>query len=32
MFGPYAGWSPKFLKTGRYTDLFASINPATSPR
>lgn len=27
MFGPYAGWSPKFLKTGRYTDLFASIKP-----
>lgn len=25
MFGPYAGWSPKFLKSGRYTDLFASI-------
>src|SRR5690606_38445456 len=28
MFGPYAGWSPKFLKTGRYTDLFASIKPS----
>lgn len=27
MFGPYAGWSPKFLKTGSYTDLFASIKP-----
>ncbi|GAB2531850.1 malate:quinone oxidoreductase [Brachybacterium huguangmaarense] len=27
MFGPYAGWTPKFLKSGRYTDLFASINP-----
>ena len=25
MFGPYAGWSPKFLKTGSYTDLFRSI-------
>lgn len=28
MFGPYAGWSPKFLKTGRYTDLLASIKPS----
>ena len=28
MFGPYAGWSPKFLKTGSYTDLFASIKPS----
>ena len=28
MFGPYAGWSPKFLKTGRYTDLFESIKPS----
>src|SRR5690625_7732301 len=28
MFGPYAGWSPKFLKSGRYTDLFASIQPS----
>ncbi|MFC7458464.1 malate:quinone oxidoreductase [Brachybacterium sp. GCM10030267] len=28
MFGPYAGWSPKFLKSGRYTDLFASIKPS----
>jgi malate dehydrogenase (quinone) len=27
MFGPYAGWSPKFLKTGSYTDMFASITP-----
>lgn len=27
LFGPYAGWSPKFLKTGSYTDLFASIRP-----
>lgn len=25
MFGPYAGFSPKFLKTGSYLDLFASI-------
>src|SRR5699024_7797243 len=28
MFGPYAGWSPKFLKSGRYSDLFASIKPS----
>lgn len=27
MFGPYAGWSPKFLKNGRWTDLFTSIRP-----
>ena len=27
MFGPYAGWSPKFLKHGRFTDLPASIRP-----
>ncbi|MCS6712611.1 malate:quinone oxidoreductase [Brachybacterium sp. EF45031] len=25
LFGPYAGWTPKFLKTGRLTDLPASI-------
>jgi malate dehydrogenase (quinone) len=25
MFGPYAGFTPKFLKTGSYLDLFASI-------
>ncbi len=25
MFGPYAGFSPKFLKTGSVVDLFASI-------
>ena len=28
MFGPYAGWTPKFLKTGSYTDLFESIKPS----
>lgn len=28
MFGPYAGWSPKFLKSGSYTDLFASVKPS----
>ncbi|MCU1510131.1 MAG: hypothetical protein QOI02_1724 [Actinomycetota bacterium] len=27
MFGPYAGFSPKFLKTGSWFDLFASIRP-----
>jgi malate dehydrogenase (quinone) len=27
MFGPYAGFSPKFLKKGSYTDLFRSIRP-----
>lgn len=25
LFGPFAGFSPKFLKTGSYMDLFASI-------
>ena len=25
LFGPYAGFSPKFLKTGSYLDLFGSI-------
>jgi malate dehydrogenase (quinone) len=27
LFGPYAGWSPKFLKQGHVTDLPASIKP-----
>jgi malate dehydrogenase (quinone) len=27
MFGPYAGFSPKYLKTGSYLDLPASIRP-----
>ncbi|MCU1581043.1 MAG: malate:quinone oxidoreductase [Microbacteriaceae bacterium] len=27
MFGPYAGFSPKFLKTGSWFDLFATIRP-----
>lgn len=27
MFGPYAGWSPKFLKFGSWLDLFRSIRP-----
>ncbi|WP_256353007.1 MULTISPECIES: malate dehydrogenase (quinone) [unclassified Pseudomonas] len=28
LFGPYAGFSSKFLKTGSYLDLFKSIRPA----
>lgn len=27
LFGPFAGFTPKFLKTGSYLDLFASIKP-----
>ncbi|GAF51431.1 MULTISPECIES: malate dehydrogenase (quinone) [Rhodococcus] len=27
LFGPYAGWSPKFLKQGRVTDLPSSVKP-----
>lgn len=27
MFGPYAGWTPKFLKQGSNLDLFRSIKP-----
>ncbi|MEV0946302.1 malate dehydrogenase (quinone) [Rhodococcus sp. NPDC049939] len=27
LFGPYAGWSPKFLKSGRFTDLPRSVKP-----
>ena len=27
LFGPFAGWSPKFLKTGSNADLFSSIKP-----
>lgn len=27
LFGPYAGFSPKFLKQGSYLDLFTSIKP-----
>ncbi|MGV9673249.1 malate dehydrogenase (quinone) [Gordonia sp. NPDC003504] len=27
LFGPYAGWSPKFLKSGKVTDLPATIKP-----
>ncbi|MFT4044286.1 MAG: malate dehydrogenase (quinone) [Gordonia sp. (in: high G+C Gram-positive bacteria)] len=27
LFGPYAGWSPKFLKSGKATDLIKSVKP-----
>lgn len=27
LFGPYAGWTPKFLKDGKFSDLFKSIRP-----
>ncbi|AHI23050.1 malate dehydrogenase (quinone) [Corynebacterium vitaeruminis] len=27
LFGPYAGWTPKFLKQGTWFDLFKSIRP-----
>ncbi|NUS44657.1 MAG: malate dehydrogenase (quinone) [Mycobacteriaceae bacterium] len=27
LYGPYAGWTPKFLKDGKNTDLFKSIKP-----
>ncbi|GGC60641.1 malate dehydrogenase (quinone) [Hoyosella rhizosphaerae] len=27
LFGPYAGWTPKFLKEGKLTDLFLSVKP-----
>ncbi|QCB50857.1 malate dehydrogenase (quinone) [Rhodococcus sp. PAMC28707] len=27
LFGPYAGWSPKFLKEGKLTDLPSSVKP-----
>ncbi|MGV7637409.1 malate:quinone oxidoreductase, partial [Mycobacterium kansasii] len=27
LFGPYAGFSPKFLKAGQYTDLPLSVKP-----
>nr|WP_255549486.1 malate dehydrogenase (quinone) [Corynebacterium sp. TAE3-ERU12] len=31
MFGPYAGWSPKFLKTGSYLDLVKALRPHNIP-
>ena len=27
LFGPFAGWSPKFLKAGKVTDLPLSVKP-----
>ena len=27
LFGPFAGWTPKFLKRGRFTDLPLSVRP-----
>ncbi|MFE3103932.1 malate dehydrogenase (quinone) [Nocardia tengchongensis] len=27
LFGPYAGWTPKFLKDGKLTDLIKSVKP-----
>ena len=27
LFGPFAGWSPKFLKQGKITDLPLSVKP-----
>lgn len=31
LFGPYAGWTPKFLKKGSFLDLFKSIRPGNLP-
>lgn len=31
LFGPYGGWSPKFLKEGSYLDMFKSIRPDNIP-
>ena len=31
LFGPYGGWSPKFLKEGTYFDLFKSIRADNIP-
>lgn len=31
LFGPYAGWTPKFLKQGSWLDLFASLRPGNIP-
>ncbi len=31
LFGPYAGWTPKFLKKGSYADLFKSLRPDNLP-
>lgn len=31
LFGPYGGWTPKFMKQGSYLDLFKSIRPDNIP-
>lgn len=31
LFGPYAGWTPKFLKSGSWFDLFKSMRPGNIP-
>ncbi|WCZ36741.1 malate dehydrogenase (quinone) [Corynebacterium heidelbergense] len=31
LFGPYAGWTPKFLKQGTFLDLFKSLRPNNLP-
>lgn len=31
LFGPYGGWTPKFLKSGSYLDMFKSIRPDNIP-
>ncbi|MGO3362626.1 MAG: malate dehydrogenase (quinone) [Corynebacterium sp.] len=31
LFGPYAGWTPKFLKQGSFLDLFKSLRPGNIP-
>ena len=31
LFGPFAGWSPRFLKHGRLTDLAGSVRPDNLP-
>ncbi|WKD59081.1 Malate:quinone oxidoreductase [Corynebacterium caspium DSM 44850] len=31
LFGPFGGWSPKFLKNGSFLDLFKSIRPDNIP-
>lgn len=31
LFGPYAAFSPRFLKQGRWTDLIRSVSPANVP-